>query len=315
MGWQGCQFENEVRKIHLEQRSRLMASAPVYGSTTPILTGPDWAWARSTHGPAATPAAVAAAPPRNVRRVTFAIELPPCLGSVKEKAGKTSQGYTERPCPQNLRNGLPAPGQQSRDPGDAINLDIHALPGRRGLDGGAGGLHALEVLLEHAVEDGEIVHAAQEDAHLDHVLDGRTSRLQHGLDVVEGHAGLLGEVRRDDLLGRGVERTLPRNEEELPALDALGDGRLRPFGEAGLGRRLGVHDFGFHAYVPPCPFRRTAMSSGNGAAASAPPDSSWRGTQARTSKPLAHGRSPTDTSCSTRNVLSLTSVTVERIRA
>src|SRR5439155_899487 len=25
-----------------------------------------------------------------------------CLGSVKEKAGKTSQGYTERPCPQNL---------------------------------------------------------------------------------------------------------------------------------------------------------------------------------------------------------------------
>src|SRR5262249_19331189 len=142
----------------------------------------------------------------------------------------------------------------------------------------------------------------------------RSPRLQHGLDVVERHPRLLREVRRDDLLGRGIEGPLPRDEEELSALDALGDGRLRSLGETGLERRRGVHDFGFHAYVPPCPFRRTTMSSGHGAAASAVAGSSWRGTQARTSKPRAHGRSPTETSCSTRKVLSLTSVTDVRMR-
>ena len=30
MGWQGCQLENDVRKIHFEQRVRLMASAPAF---------------------------------------------------------------------------------------------------------------------------------------------------------------------------------------------------------------------------------------------------------------------------------------------
>src|SRR6266568_1079554 len=116
MGWQGCQFENEVRKIHLEQRSRLMASAPVYGSTTPILTGPDWAWARSAHGPAATPAAVAAAPPRNVRRVTFAIELPPCLGSVEEKTGKSLTRVHRAALPTKPPSSGPGPSCDSREP-------------------------------------------------------------------------------------------------------------------------------------------------------------------------------------------------------
>src|SRR6266403_5340758 len=35
----------------------------------------------------------------------------------------------------------------SRDPGHRVDLDVDALAGRRGLDGGAGRLHTLEVLL------------------------------------------------------------------------------------------------------------------------------------------------------------------------
>ncbi len=37
IGWFGCQFENEVRKIHFEQRSRLMASAPALETIRMVL--------------------------------------------------------------------------------------------------------------------------------------------------------------------------------------------------------------------------------------------------------------------------------------
>ena len=37
MGWQGCQFEKEVRKIHFEQRSRLIASAPAFETMRIVL--------------------------------------------------------------------------------------------------------------------------------------------------------------------------------------------------------------------------------------------------------------------------------------
>ena len=33
MGWQGCQLEKDVRKIHFEQRVRLMASAPAFDTS------------------------------------------------------------------------------------------------------------------------------------------------------------------------------------------------------------------------------------------------------------------------------------------
>jgi len=56
------------------------------------------------------------------------------------------------------------------------------------------------------------------------------------------------------------------------------------------------------------------MRAGMARAASAPFGASGRATHARTSKPLAQRRWPTDTSCSTRNVFSCTSLTVVWIR-
>jgi len=56
------------------------------------------------------------------------------------------------------------------------------------------------------------------------------------------------------------------------------------------------------------------MAAGMGRAASGPPGCSGRATHARTSKPVAQRRSPTVTSCSTRNVFSRTSRIVVSIR-
>src|SRR5260370_17325609 len=128
--------------------------------------------------------------------------------------------------------------------------------------------------------------------------------LEDRLHVVEGDAGLLRDVLRHDGLRRRIERALPRDEEEAAALDALGDRRLGPLREAGLGRRLGEHDLWLHGRSSP--MRRAAMPAGMGRAPSGPPGRSGRATQARTSKPVAQPRSPPDTSCSTRNVFSRT---------
>src|SRR5919106_6037084 len=49
-----------------------------------------------------------------------------------------------------------------------------------------------------------------------------------------------------------------------------------------------------------------------GFACSGAPDAAGRPTHARTSKPVAHTRSPTDTVCSMRKVLSFTHATRER---
>src|SRR5712691_5934402 len=92
----------------------------------------------------------------------------------RKKPHKGTPGGPVHETPGRARR-LPVRFRRSGYPRDAVDLDVDALAGRRGLDGGAGGLCAFEVLLEHAVEDGKIVHAAQEDAHLDHVLDGRPS--------------------------------------------------------------------------------------------------------------------------------------------
>src|SRR2546427_438272 len=129
-------------------------------------------------------------------------------------------------------------------------------------------------------------------------------------DVVEGHARLLGEVVGDDLPGDGIERALPRHEDEVAALHALCDRRLPALREPRLRRRLREDDFWFHA-DPPLSLRTT--SSGIGLADSRAPGSGDRVTQARTSKPVAQSRSPTGIVCSMRNVVALTHATAERM--
>src|SRR3989442_4203597 len=128
-------------------------------------------------------------------------------------------------------------------------------------------LHALEVLAEHRVEGVEVLHVAQEDAHLHDVGQRGARGLEHPGDVVEGHARLLGEVVGDDLPGDEIERALPRHEDEVAALHALRDRRLRALRESRLRRRLREDDFWFHA-DPPLSLRTT--SSGIGFADSPP---------------------------------------------
>src|SRR5712692_1764566 len=214
--------------------------------------------------------------------------------------------------------GYPAPlppsggrGDLLGNPRDRVDLDIDARAGRSGLDGGARRLNAREVLFEGAVERREVLHVAQVHAHAHDVDETGAAGLEHGPDIVERHARLLGDVRGDDGLRRGIERALAGNEQEAPASHPLGDGRLGAFREACLGRRFGEDHLGFHARVSP--LSRAATSSGNGRAWSRPPALSGSATHARTSKPVAQRLPFTDTSCSTRNVFSRTSVTVDRI--
>src|SRR4029450_1684456 len=162
---------------------------------------------------------------------------------------------------------IPALPARSRDPGDGVDLDVDAFSWRGRPHRGAGRLDALEVFLEDAVEDGEVVHVAQIDPDPHHVGDRGAAGFEHRADIVEGHPRLLGDVLGHDALGDGVERALAGDEQKAAALDSLGDGRLGPLGESGLGRRLREDDLWLHGRDSP--LRRATMRAGMGRAASA----------------------------------------------
>src|SRR5215510_843355 len=186
--------------------------------------------ARATAWPCATN-------PSRTGRKTSDASLPSNAASSVQYRGV----WTDRNAPARLMS------FSSRNVRDAIDLHVDALARRRGFHRRASRLHALEVLLEHAVEDGKVVHAPEEHADLHHIFDRGAAGFEDGADVVERDARLLGQVGRHHFLRRGIEWSLPGDEEKLSALDALGDGRLGTLGESGLGSGFRVHDLGFHA--------------------------------------------------------------------
>src|SRR5262249_47532339 len=87
---------------------------PVYGRTRPTLRSPDCACARSTQGPIAAPAAVAAAPPRNLRRVTAFISFL-LHWSVELRGFSTTQNTRSVGSPLSFRRNSPLPsGERAR---------------------------------------------------------------------------------------------------------------------------------------------------------------------------------------------------------
>src|SRR6185436_10863357 len=273
--------------------------------STPPTLRPRWSSASSTESFMCLPM-TPAGPDRVVMKPIF-------TGSAARACAAKSAATSARTrTPRNVRTGWPPclardSSTLARDPGDGVDLHVDAGARRARLHRGARRLHALEVVAKHAIERVEVLHVAQEHAHLHHVLQRRARRLQHLGDVVERHARLLGDVRGHHLLRHGVERSLSGDEDEISALHALRDGRLHAGREARGGRRFRVDDFWFHAGSP---LKSRATSSGIGPAWIGSLGADGRRTQARTSKPVAHARPSTVRSYSMRNVLSLTQATV-----
>src|SRR5204863_3342673 len=104
---------------------------------------------------ATTTAAAISAKPRdrgNVRTVT-SFEMGPFCAKRRQSLACPESRARRRAGRDSLRN-----------EGDGVDLDVHAGARRRRFHRRARGLHALHVLLEDAVEGGEVLHVAQEHA-------------------------------------------------------------------------------------------------------------------------------------------------------
>src|SRR5581483_11776351 len=135
--------------------------------------------------------------------------------------------------------------------GDAVDLDVDALPVRRAADAGARRLMLAHDRAEGLVEFREIGDVAQAHPHVDDVGERGPAGLEHGDEVREGPPRLRLDVALDHLLGLGIERPLPRDVEERPRLDRLHDRRrLGLVGEPGRRRLAAPDDLLRHSVLP-----------------------------------------------------------------
>jgi len=86
-------------------------------------------------------------------------------------------------------------------------------------DGGARRLGGAEELGVDGVHGGEIVAVAEIDAALDDVGEGGAAAFEQDPDVVQRLASLGRDIAGDHLLGGGIDRDLPGDEDEIAGTD------------------------------------------------------------------------------------------------
>src|ERR1039457_1880504 len=102
----------------------------------------------------------------------------------------------------------------------------------RGDGGGARRLGGGEELGVDGVHGGEIVAVAEIDAALDDVGEGGSAAFEQDPDVVQRLASFGRDIAGDHLLGGGIDRDLPGDEDEIAGTDGRGIGASRR-GDAG----------------------------------------------------------------------------------
>ena len=118
--------------------------------------------------------------------------------------------------------------------GDAIDLDIDALPVRRSADAGAGHLFSMHKLAEGFIEFGKIRRIAKVHPHVDDVFQARTPGVEHAHQIGQRLDGLFDNVVRDHFASVRVQRSLTGNEQGIAPSD-----RLREGGRGGLVGKTG----------------------------------------------------------------------------
>src|SRR5260370_28245917 len=130
-----------------------------------------------------------------------------------------------------------APGLVER--GDAVYLDVDALPVRRRADAGARDFLPLKKFAEGFVERGKVFRVPQHHAHVYDVGKIEPRGGEDALEVREGLPRLLADIGALHLPRFRIEWTLARHEKQIPRADRLSERRGRALvGEARGGRAL-----------------------------------------------------------------------------
>src|SRR5437764_558581 len=140
--------------------------------------------------------------------------------------------------------------RRSVEDGEGVDLDQQA--GRESdVDGGPGRMGRLaDQLVVYLVERTEMRCVGEVSAHHHDVGEARTRGLEHRGQVLERLARLLGDIVPDHRAGRGVERDLPGDLQDVPLADGLRERGDRGRRLLGGDRRL-AHHFPFPFSVHP----------------------------------------------------------------
>ena len=124
----------------------------------------------------------------------------------------------------------------SSSQGNGIDLDpdIPWKPGR--LDGGTGGSRRAKRLGIDGIDRAEVAQIGEEDRGADHLLQRAARRRQNRPEIRQHLPGLRLDPSVHDLHCRGIERNLPRDEDQPVGPDCLGVGANRLRGKVGLDR-------------------------------------------------------------------------------
>src|SRR5713226_8306719 len=122
-----------------------------------------------------------------------------------------------------------------------VNLNQGITRQFRHLHGRAGRRELAEVAAVFLVHGAEIVHVFQKYAAPHHLVQGRSRRLEDGLDVVQHPPSLGLDVLSDHLAGPWIERNLTGQKDQPIYLDRL---RVRA---DGLRCRVAIYYFSYHS--------------------------------------------------------------------
>src|SRR5882762_9559120 len=197
--------------------------APGPRGSDPAGTGsrPEGARTRFARGPRAAPRERVPPPsegrgarPRSIRRRVAAARVPDLSSPEKSRCSRAYGRLVE------ARH--------------AVDLDVHALPVRRGADAGARDFLPLKEIAEGLVERREVFGVPQHHAHVHDVREIQPRGGEYALEVRQGLPRLLADIGADDLACFRIERPLTRYEEQVARADRLRERRGRAFvGEAG----------------------------------------------------------------------------------